>query len=377
MTAGPETQAASTGSGEAVAGPDTRPSPAAVGWMDRMRPLLYDKRVAAVVAAVGVVLAIGIGWLVYRYRLAPKPAPPPVVAVTLPDAAPPPPPKLVDPSVDLGGGDTAPAPAVPGPKPAPDNGKSKPKEPPAPIPVPAPLPAVTPEAHRAALAALDLTDGPSTGDPGTRPIHLAGLLAALKAGGPQMAADFEDAVGRRGVNFQLTADRADALRAAGAPDSLLKTVDAKYRGKSVAVAPAPAVETPPPAVVKPVQRISKLSEVRSLFVDCDQEEMRNLVRDEIKKELGSKIKLMDAATGADVVMKVTLTGPNGAAVTTALGAKDHAQASATVADRATGVSLWQEGASDRKSILKFLKSDSLKNQASRIVKDLKEAISKS
>jgi serine/threonine-protein kinase len=356
--------------------PDTPPSPPAVGWMDRVRPLLYDKRAAAVVAALGVVLAVGIGWLAYRYKLAPKPAPPPKVAVTLPDAPPAPPPQLVDPSVDLGGGDGTPAPVGPGPKPAPDNGKPKPKEPPAPPPTPAPLPAVTPEARRAALAALDLTDGPSTGDPGTRPIHLAGLLAALKAGGPSMAADFEDAVGRRGVNFQLTADRADALRTAGASDSLLKTVDGKYRGKSVAAAPAPAPDTPAPAVVKPVQRISKLSQAKSLFVDCDQEAMRNLVQDEIKKELGGKIKLMDAQTGADVVMKVTLTGPNGAAVTTALGAKDHAQASATVTDSASGVSLWQEGASDRKSILKFLKSDSLKNQASHIVKDLKEAISK-
>ena len=395
LTTGPETLAGSAGSREtkvgpasgavssaALRGPDTPPSPLAVGWMDKVRPLLYDKRAAAVVAALGIVLAAGIGWMAYRYKPAPKPAPlPPVADVSPPAPAPAPPVKPLDPSVDLGGGtdaggNIAPAPINPGPKPAPDK-KPKPKEPPVPSPAPAPLPAVTPEARRAALADLDLTDGPSTGDPGTRPIHLAGLLAALKAGGPSMSADFEDAVGRRGVNFQLTAERADALRAAGAPDSLLKTVDAKFRGKSAAVAPPPAADPTPPVVVKPVQRITKLSQAKSLFLDCAQEDMRNLVWEELKKELGSKIKIMDAQASADVVMKVTVTGANGAIVTNALGPKDHAQASATVMDRATGASLWQQGGADRKGIAKILHSDSLKSQASRIVKDLKDAISKS
>jgi len=411
LTAGPEAHADAAASRPTVAtpspaaptvvapvparGPDTPVSPVTVGRMAKLRPLLSDKRAAAVVGALGLVLLVGIGWVVYRHmasfhaqqtKLA---ATPPAPAHVLPA-------QPVQPIVDTGagtgtGGNAAPSPTVqdggspspigPGPKPAPapdqksQQDSGKPKQPPAPPPTETPLPAVTPEVRRAALAALDQTDGPAAGDPGSRPIQLTGLLAALKAGGPSMAADIEEAVARRGVSFQLTAALSDALRTAGAPDPLVTLVEMSYREKADTAA-ANGANAPAPKVVKPAPRIAKLGDVKSLFVDCAQDEMSKAVRDEVKKQLGAKIKLMDVQTGADAVMKVTLTGPNGGAVTRALGLKDRAQVNATVVDAATGASLWQQGAGDRKPIIGIFQGESLKRLAERIVKDLKDAISK-
>jgi serine/threonine-protein kinase len=379
-------------------GPDTPLSPVGMGWMDRTPPVLYDKRAAALVAGLAVALAVGTAWFAYRHK--PVTPPKPAVTAAVANPAPAPAAKPVEPNADAAGatgaaGETAPEPAVPGgsgpspmapgtkpapapeKKPAPDKRKPKPRDPPATPPAISPVPMVTPEARRAAIAALDQTDGPAAGEPRNRPIHLAGMIAALKAGGPAMAGEFEDAVGRRGVNFQLTSARAETLRAAGAPDALLKLIEGNYRGKGDVVAAANSADAPAPKPVNRVKRIWKLGEARSLFVECEQPEIRDAVRDEFQKQLGSRIKLMDARTGADVVMKVTLTSPNGWAVSGVLGPKDRAQVRATVLEPVTGSTLWEQGAGDHKPIVGIIQGDSLKRLASRIVKELKDAVSKS
>ena len=355
------------------------PAPAAARPMAKLQSLLYDKRAAAVVAVLALVVSGAGGWLLYRYKFSPKAAPARQIAAAPPAPAQPIPSKPAEPVVDPAGTDSGPAPAntggglfpigpgakpVPGAdtKPRPDGGNPKPSEPPA--PPPAVTPALSPEAHHNAIAALDQTEGPATGDPGARPIQMAGLLAALKLGGASMATDFEDAVGRRGVNFQLTPAQSDTLRTAGAPDALLKLIDVNYRVRP-AVAAAKPPDTPPPPVVKPAPRIARLSEMKSIFVDCDQEEMRNAVREEIAKQLAGRVKLMDGQAGADAAIKVTLTGAE---------SKERAQVRAVVVDAGTGAPLWDQGAVDHKPIIGIFHGDALKRLASRIVKDLKDAM---
>ena len=361
----------------------------------KAQPLLYSKTAALLVASLGVVLAGVAGIVLVRYETRPRPAAPLRTAAVSPlpaaTEAPPqpvminpetvgtPPPDASGSPAQTGSGLLPVAPAsksapAPEKKTRPDAGRSKATDATVSPPAPVPVPAVAPDTRRSAIAALEQTDGPTTGDAGNRPIQMAGLLAALKLGGPAMAQDFEDAVGQRGVNFQLTQARSDALRTAGAPDSLLKRVDASYR----ASADPAVVKTaePAPVAVKPVQRIIKLADIKSIYVDCSQNDMRNAVREEIQKQLAAKVKLMDAQAGSDVVMKITVTGPNGGSVSRALGLKDHAQVRATVADTASGAGLWEQGEGDHKPIIGIFQGDSMKRLASRIVKDLKDAIAK-
>ena len=370
--------------------PDTRPMPGAGVPVAKAWTLPLDKRLAA---ALGVAFLAGAGWLAYRFQESSRPAPhaqgaplPPVAGSLIS-------PKPVEPNANAGGapaGQAGPPPAqggdgsqavspAPQPAPAPDRkpvpDAGKPNPPPAPSPAVTDHPALTPEVRRAAMAALEQTDGPAAGAPGSRPIQMAGLVAALKTGGPAMVADLEEAVARRGVGFQLTPARSDALAAAGAPEALLTLVEANERVKPDAGA-AKAASAPAPAPAPPARHISRISDVRSLFVDCEQAEMKTAVRDELKKELGARIQLVDTASGADAVMKGTVTGQSGGAITRALRPKDRTQAHAAVTDSATGASLWEQGGGDHKPVVGIFQSDSLKSQAARIVKEMKDALSK-
>jgi len=349
-----------------------------------------NKLVAAVAIAAGVLLLAGVGFLVVHKRAKTPPAVQAnlaLVVTPVPEAAPPPPePSEPDMVVTPSSSDAAVGALAAtarsknggtAKKGQPDSGKAKaPELPPAAV---SPAGALTPELRRAALAALDQTDGPAEGEPGARPIQMAGLVAALKMGGSAIEGDIEEAIGRRGVSFQMTPAHSDALRTAGASEPLLKVVEANYYARG-AVTPKPAArpaENPQPAPPppKPVQRITRLRDSKSVFVDCSQDEMRNAVREEIKKQLNGRLQLLDAAAGSDIVMRLTVSGPNGEAITGPMGHKDHAQVRATVVDAATGNALWEQSADDRK-VLGLFQGDTLKRLASRIVKDLKEALTK-
>ena len=372
----------------------TRLTAAPVGLWAKVRGSRWALLLAA--ALCGVVLAGG-AWLAFRHHG----GSPPAVKVdgggaeVSSPAAPPVSSKPVEPNVsdsDLnpgaagasnqagdGSSPVSPSPKPgPGPdrRPTPDAGKPKP---PAPSPGDSGGGTVSADVRRAALLALDETDGPSSGDPDTRPIQMAGLLSALKTGGAGMNADFEESVARRGVNFQLTPARRDALGMAGASDGLLKLVDASFRGNPVAAAVKPAdvpapLPAPSPGTGRPAQRVGRLADVRSLFVDCSDKDVRSAVVDDVKAQLGGLMQVVDVASRADAVMKVVATAPTGSRLLRVV--KDGGQAVVSVVDAASSRSVWSENVDDRKALGEVRPGDWRKSLASHIVKDMKSALGK-
>ena len=338
-------------------------------------PGLSVKMIAICGGVAALVLLAAVGFLLMRHRNKP-----PVVQATVsappsvPVPAPTPPPDEPAPDMVVSASEEAAA-AAARPK---TSGAAKKGPTEAPKPTPVPLPAAPAAAagasvadtRRAVLSALDQTDGPANGDPGTRPIQMAGLIAALKLGGQPMEGDIEQAIGRRGVSFQMSSAQADALRTAGATESFIKVVDGNYFARDSATPKPAAKAAEPPPPPKPVPHVTKLTDAKSIFVDCGQQDMREAIRDEIGKQLKGRLQLMDVPARSDVIMHVTVTNPNGAS-----GKKDHAQIHAVVADAVAGNSLWEQDADDRKT-LGIFGGDALKRMASRIVKDLKDGLSK-
>jgi hypothetical protein len=79
----------------------------------------------------------------------------------------------------------------------------------------------------------------------TKPISEKGLTDALKIGGLKES-ELIAAIKARGVDFQLTAQSEQSLRAAGATDGEIAAVRANYRGSGAApVQPAPQPANPP------------------------------------------------------------------------------------------------------------------------------------
>ena len=79
----------------------------------------------------------------------------------------------------------------------------------------------------------------------TKPISEMGLTDALKIGGLKES-ELIDAIKTRGVDFQLTAQSEQGLRAAGATDGEIAAVRTNYRGAGTAPAqPAPQPASPP------------------------------------------------------------------------------------------------------------------------------------
>jgi len=91
----------------------------------------------------------------------------------------------------------------------------------------------------------------------TKPISQKGLTDALKIGGLKES-ELIDAIKTRGVDFQLTTQSEQGLRAAGATDGEIAAVRANYRGTGAAPAqPAPQPASPP--VQAPAARPSPTS----------------------------------------------------------------------------------------------------------------------
>lgn len=243
-----------------------------------------------------------------------------------------------------------------------------------------PVPALTPELRSSAVAALEQTDGPAAGEPGIRPIHLRGLLAALRIGGSALAADLVGPIAGRGVDFPLTAANEAALREAGATPELLRLVAASHvagkpatpvvAGTKPEPAPAPSEKTP--GLPK---RVRSLSDIRSIFVDKAPEGLDGHIKEQIRKQLGGVLKLVDAAQSADGVMRVTIEVQKGGAVSGAarvLGIKDRSVVRAVILEPGSTRVLWQQGTGDRKPIIGAFRGESPNSMAERIVRELKE-----
>jgi len=350
-------------------------------------------RYAAVVAVAAVLLIAGVATTLMRPK---HPATPPVAAAE-PASGIPPEPQPAAPVIPLPGtipGSAIPLPEAPPPQvahPAPAAAEkpvvagharpSRPAKQSAEPPVPAgALPAIAPEVRRAALAALDQTDGPAEGEPGAHPIHLTGLVAALRIGGAPVTPDVDEAVARRGVNFVSTPVNQETLRRAGADDEMLRLVASNYR----AAAPPPRTETPAPRAEplapkeKPapaMHRAAYLSDVHSLYVEPTEDDLSKLVRQELGKQLGSRLKLADSAASADGIMRITLESPDGGKIAHAgriLGIKDRALVRASIVAPGSTHPIWEQSAGDRKPVIGAFHGESLKRLAERIVKDLKD-----
>ncbi len=285
----------------------------------------------------------------------PRPADPPAVILPQPIAI-----AVPEPST--------PAPAAPAPKSA--RRERQPKPDPAPT-----VPAFTPDHRRAAISALEETDGPALGEPGARPIHLSGLVAALKVGGAPVVPEIDQAVAARGVNFLMTPGNEEALRQAGAPDQTVRLAAANYR----AVEPAAHRESttpsaPPKLPTVTARRALSLADVHILYVDAP-DELAVHLREELKAQLGARFSLAPSGSAIDAVMRVTLESPGSGKISKAgrvLGFKDNAEVHAVILAPGSAQPLWQQAAGDRKPILGAFHHDSTRRLANRIVKDLKQ-----
>jgi hypothetical protein len=121
--------------------------------------------------------------------------------------------------------------------------------------------------------------------------------------------------------------------------------------------------------------LATLREVHSLFVAKSDEGLDQYIRDEIQKQIGPRLKLVDSAAAADAVMNVTVTPEGGGTVSRAervLGFKNRSEVHAVVEQSGTTNILWRQGAGDHKPIIGAFHGASLKRLAERIVKELAE-----
>ena len=251
---------------------------------------------------------------------------------------------------------TVPAkPAAPRPSaPAVTSGEPAPA-PAAPAPAAVP-PVLTAEARRTAVSALEEAD---------RPIRLSGLLAALRVGGASITADVAGPIASRGVDFPLTPANEAALRAAGATPELVRLVAASY------AAPKPE----PKAGPAPSRGAKTLTDVRSIYVEKAPEGMDRYVKDEMRKQLGGLVRLMESAEGADGIMRVTVEAQKGGAVSGAarvLGIKDRSVVRVAILEPGSNRVLWQQGTGDRKPVIGAFHGDAPSVMAQRIVRELKD-----
>jgi serine/threonine-protein kinase len=142
------------------------------------------------------------------------------------------------------------------------------------------------------------------------------------------------------------------------------------------VEPAP-IAAPPIVKSAPARRIQILADVRTVYVEPAQDGLDADIRAEIRKQLGGRLAVTDAAAGADAVLRVTLEQPKGGALSHAgqiLGIKNRSQVLAVIEDSSSKRVLWEQGAGDKKPIVGAFHGDSLKRLAERIVKELRESM---
>ncbi len=290
---------------------------------------------------------------------APVPAEPAPTPVTTAE----PPPQELPPPVFL---PVQPKPAAPAP--------AKPK--PAAVAAPARAPEPSPEVRRAALAALDRAEpGAPAGSPGVHPIHLTGLAASLRLGAPALLPDISEAVARRGVAFPLSPAAEQSLQAAGASPDLLKIVAASFHPPAPAVVSAVSAPKPVPPPEPARRAVTTLADVREVFVEKMPGGLDEFMREEIGKQLGGRLKVVNSAAAADARLELTIEEGKGGKLSSAgrmFGIKERQQVQARLLDRHTGRVLWQDKAGDRKFVVGRSEEGAQKKLASRLIKELKE-----
>jgi serine/threonine protein kinase len=228
------------------------------------------------------------------------------------------------------------------------------------------------------LAALELTDGPvaaSAGGP--RPIHYAAVLKAVQIGGAAGAPVIEHSVQQRGVNFQLNDARANELRSAGAPATLVQAIGANSRAAVAVAQPPPPVQAPPAAQPVPAARraVRGLRDVRTLFVRPMPGNFDETLRVEIISELGDRFRLVTSAGAADAVLEILMDDEGGGPRVVGqagriLGISGKKKVTVTMVEQQQHRVLWSAEAGDRKSYFGSF-GDGGKRMASRIAKKLK------
>jgi serine/threonine-protein kinase len=238
-----------------------------------------------------------------------------------------------------------------------------------------------------ALAALDETDGPAKGEPGSRPIHLAGVLAALKVGARPAIGDIREAIARRGVNFLLTPGNREVLRPAGATPELLRDIERNYRAPEqpvfVQATPAPEPTAPQERTGQspgPGRHVRSLSDVRKLYVAPAEYGLDQEIREELIRQIGNRFELVPSASAADGLLRVTVEEQRGGTISRAgrfLGVNDRARVRAIILEAGTTHILWEQAAGDRKPIAGAFRGESRKRLAERIVKELRQDLERS
>ena len=325
-------------------------------------------------AALAVVVGLT-GWGAWSTVFPEKPKPAPV-QINESASAPPAQTQLepLGPAVILSPGPSVTPPAAPPSQP-------RPQEParPSPTQTKSPAPPQQPPNMADVLAAIELTDGPVHASPsGSRPIHYAGILKAIQIGGAAGAPLISHSVQQRGVNFQLTDGKANELRSAGTPDSLLQLIGSGLRSEAILAQNPPPVSAPPPPPPAPVSRraIRYLKDVRTLYVRPMPQNFDQTLRAEIRSELGGRFNLVSTAGAADAVLEVLADGDETGGPSVVgqagriLGISGKKKISVTMIEPQQHRVLWSAEAGDRRSFLGSF-GDGGKRMASRIAKKLK------
>jgi serine/threonine-protein kinase len=221
-------------------------------------------------------------------------------------------------------------------------------------------------------AALDTTDGPVTGKAGEWPIHRAGLVSALRMAGTHWRPEILRELNRRGVNFLLTPSTELSLRQAGADDALVNAVSQNLRS-------APLAPTNPPVAPKPPEPsariVSRLSEVKTLYIERMKGDLDELLRQKINEDLDGRIKLVSNAASADARMTAQMEADEGGLLSGAgrvFGLKDKYRVTIRILATANSRELWQHTAGDRSPIVGALGSRAMSRAVSRIVGQLED-----
>ena len=270
------------------------------------------------------------------------------------------------------------APVTSSPKAPPSNSVSPSQPNPLPNPI-QPKPAQPKPAESKAIpqdlvrAALEETDNGAPASP-NHPIHYAGLVKAVRVGGPAATATISEAIQRRGVNFHLATPQLIELHQIGAADALLILIGPAYRGDSVALLPPTAVSEAPP-VTKPTARavVRRLRDIRRMAVESSEAELTGNLREELEVAFRGHLEIVKPGAPADATLRIKVEEEGGNKVVgTAgriFGMKGKFKATAEVLQKPDGVVLWHDVEGDRSF---GGMGDGARRLASRVAKQLKD-----
>lgn len=105
--------------------------------------------------------------------------------------------------------------------------------------------------------------------------------------------------------------------------------------------------------------------------------MDRYIKDEMRKQLGGLVRLVESPEGADAIMRVTVEAQKGGAVSgaaQAFGFKDRSVVRVTILEPGSTRVLWRQGTGDRKPVIGAFHGDAPSVMAQRIVRELKDGL---